>query len=319
MKYLQILIWTIFIYLAYIVILSFWYLPWILVLITIFWWAIISQWAYKKFYKKDIKFFNFILYPIIYIMIIWGLFFIPENNTGVYEFYDGDKSIIFQWMHHVGTKKYYSQVIDNIEKYRKLDYTIVYEWIKMENTATATGVIVDSKLETIFSGTDFLKNKYLFFEWDMIDTQAKKPEDMNIDISNIEIQKLFAEKEQNWEQYSAEKMTLQAWVNSGSKLNNFIYNYKAKYITALDYKLITIHYNLGLFLSWIYSDTEKSILDSILKDYRDKYLYENVMKLENNKIFIIYWEWHVDGFYNHLHKNWDYTVQKIQILQPFQK
>jgi hypothetical protein len=29
---------------------------------------------------------------------------------------------------------------------------------------SSTGEIVDNKLEQIFSGTDFLKNKYLFFE-----------------------------------------------------------------------------------------------------------------------------------------------------------
>lgn len=320
MKLIKIIIWIIFIYLSYIVALSFWYLPWILVLFTIFWWAITSKLSYKKFYKKNMKFYDFILYPIIYIVIIIGLFFIPENTTGVYEFSNWDKSIVFQWMHHVWTKQYYSEVINNIEKYRKLDYTIVYEWIKMENSST--GIVVDDKLEKIFRGTDFLKNKYLFFEGNMIWKKYLKQGDMNIDISNIKIQELFQEKEkqqESWGDYSKNNLSIQAWVNSWSKLNNFIYDYKSEYITALDYKLITIHYNLGLYLSLLNSDEQKSILDSILKDYRDKYLYDNVMRLGNNKVFIIYWEWHVDWFYTHLNKNNNWNVLKLQELEPLQR
>jgi hypothetical protein len=320
MKLIKILIWILFIYFSYIVALSFWYLSGLLILGTIFWWALISQLAYKNFYKKNIKFYNFILYPIIYITISIGLFFIPENTTGVYEFSNWDKNIVFQWMYHVGTQQYYAQVIDNIEKYRKLDYTIVYEWIKMEKSST--GEVVDDKLENIFSGTDFLKNKYLFFEWDIIWNKYLKDEDLNIDISNLKIQELFKEKqaeEESDKTYSEEKINIQAWVNSWSKINNFIYNYKSKYITALDYKFITIHYNLGLYLSLLNQSTQKSILDSILKDYRDEYLYDNVMKLENDKIFIIYWEWHVDWFYNHLNKNNNWKVLKLQELEPLKR
>lgn len=322
MKFIKILIWTIFVYLAYIAALSFWYLPWILVFFTIVWWAIISQLWYKNFYKKKINFYDFILYPIIYIIIIVSLLFVPENTTWVYKIFDWDKSIVFQWMHHVGTKKYYSQVIDNIEKYRKLNYTIVYEWINMEKSST--GIIVDNKLEKIFSGTDFLKNKYLFFEWDIIWNNYLKKEDLNIDISNIRIQELFKEKQEEekkkWETiYMEEKLSIHAVANAWWGLNNFIYNYKSKYITALDYKLITIHYNLGLYLSLLKQNTQKSFLDSILKDYRDKYLYENVMKLENKNIFIIYWEWHLEWFYNHLNKNKNWEVLKLQELYPFHR
>lgn len=319
MKLIKIIIWTVFIYLSYIVTLSFWYFSWILVFFTIVWWALISQLLYKKFYKKDIKFYNFILYPVMYIMIIIGLCFLPENTTGVYEFSDWDKNIVFQWMHHVGTKQYYTQVIDNIEKYRSLDYTIVYEWIRMEKSST--GAVVNSKLEKIFNGTDFLKNKYLFFEWDIIWKKYLGEKDLNIDISNIQIQALFEQRKQEQElnnKYAEEKITIQAWVNSWSRLNNLIYNYKSIYITALDYKLITIHYNLGLYLSLLNNNSQKNILDSILKDYRDEYLYDNVMKLDTNKVFIIYWEWHVDWFYHHLNKKWNIQLKKIQILKPFE-
>ena len=320
MKLIKIIIWIIFIYLSYIVTLSFWYFPWILVFFTIVWWAIISQLLYKKFYKKDIKFYNFILYPVMYIMIIIGLFFLPENKTWVYQLSQWNKNIVFQWMNHVGTQQYYDQVKNNIQKYRELGYTIVYEWIKMEKSST--GEVIDEKLEKIFSGTDFLKNKYLLFEWDKIWKKVLKKEDINIDISNRQIQELFEQREQEQElknKYSEEEATIQAWVNSWSKINNFIYNYKSKYITALDYKLITIHYNLGLYLSLLNESTQKSILDSILKDYRDEYLYDNVMKLENDKIFIIYWEWHVDWFYNHLNKNNNWKVSKLQELEPLKR
>jgi hypothetical protein len=39
-------------------------------------------------------------------------------------------------MHHIGTIKYYDKVIENINKYRNLGYTIVYEGISMEETGT---------------------------------------------------------------------------------------------------------------------------------------------------------------------------------------
>lgn len=317
MKILKIIIWILFLYFTYIAILAFWYLPWICIIGAIVSWGFVSQVAYKVFYKKVQKWYNFILYPLTYIFIIIGLWCIPENTTGLYDMKFWDKQIVFQWMNHIGTKNYYQKVIENIQEYRDTGYTIVYEWIKMEKTHT--GTLVNNKLENIFNGTDFLKNKYLFFEWEIIGKHIWKKWDLNIDISNIEIEKLFTERKKSENEYKKEIINLQAWVTQWLNINNFIYTYKQKYITHIDYKFITWHYNLGLMLSEINTEDKKSILDSILKDYRDQHLYNEIMKLENNKIFIIYWEWHVNGFYRLLNQDWNAQVTLIELLEPLKK
>jgi hypothetical protein len=227
-----------------------------------------------------------------------------------------EKEIIFQWMNHVWTKKYYNEVIKNIHKYRDKWYKIVYEGIRMEQSHTWSEVT--DELEDIFNGTDFLKNKFLFFEWDIIGKKILEKWDLNIDISNIEIEKLFQERGLSKNLYKKQKFTMQASVTPDFSINNIIYKYKQKNISSIDYELIILYYNLGLLLWDIQNIDEKSILDSILKDYRDKHLYNEVMKLEYNKIFIIYWEWHVEGFYNHLYNYWSGQIHRIQELKPFQ-
>lgn len=317
MKIFKIIIWILFLYFTYIAILAFWYLPWICIIAAIVWWGVFSQVAYKIFYKNIKKWYNFILYPLTYIFIIIGLWFIPVNTTGLYNMKLWDKQIVFQWMNHIGTKSYYQKVIENIQEYRNKGYTIIYEWIKMEESYTSSEV--NDKLENIFNGTDFLKNKYLFFEWEIIWENIWKRWDLNIDISNNEIEKLFKEKQKSENEYKKEIINLQAWVTPWLSINNLIYEYKQKYITSIDYILITWHYNLGLFLLEINTEDNKSIFDSILKNHRDQHLYTEVMKLKNNKIFIIYWEWHVNGFYWLLNQDWLAQVTLIKFLEPFKK
>lgn len=317
MKILKIIIWTLFFYLIYIATLAFWYLPWVCIMWAIIWWGIVSQVAYKIFYKKEEKWYNFLLYPLTYIFIIIGLWFIQENTTGLYKMELWDKQIVFQWMSHIGTKTYYQKVIWNMQEYRNKGYTVVYEGIKMEESHTWSKV--NDKLERIFNGTDFLKNKYLFFEWEIIGKNIWKKGDIHIDISSREIEQLFKQKQKSENEYKKEIINLQAWVTQWLSINNLIYEYKQKYITPIDYILITWHYNLGLFLSDINIEGKKSILDSILKDYRDQHLYTEVMKLENHKIFIIYWEWHVNGFYRLLNQNWNAQVRLIKLLEPLKK
>jgi hypothetical protein len=253
------------------------------------------------------------LYPLTYILIIFSLVFLPENTTWVYKLEVNDKEIIFQWMYHVGTNWYYEKVINNIKKYREKWYTIVYEGIKMEQSNSWS--LVSDELEQIFQGTDFLKNKYLLYEWDVIWWNVLTSQDLNIDITSSEIEDLFHQKQNN--KQKPEWNNLQFNANMNHLWNEFIHKIKQNYITYFDYKLIVLHYNLWLFISEN-SVNNKSIIDSILKDYRDEYLYNEVMKLDDKKIFIIYWEWHIEWFYNHVKYNTDSYIEKIQELKPFE-
>jgi hypothetical protein len=184
---------------------------------------------------------------------------------------------------------------------------------------TGTWNVVDKKLEKIFDGTDFLKNKHLFFEGDIITSTTLKLEDFNIDISNKDIEKLFQDKEQSWSEYKDERLSIQASADAGFILNGMIFEYKQKHITGIDYFFIKTFYNLWAYFTNNQTNTKKSILDSILKDYRNEYLVENILRLEKNKIFIIYWEWHVQGVYDLLEKQSSWKITKIQELEPFYK
>lgn len=61
------------------------------------------------------------------------------------------------------------------------------------------------------------------------------------------------------------------------------------------------------------------LLDSILVEYRNKYLLKEITKLNNKKIFIMYWEWHIKWFYELLRmqdENWE--IKEIKKMYPFE-
>ena len=317
MKILKIIIWWIFVYLSYVAMLASWFIIGMSIFMVITWGAILSKMAYRKFYKQEKNISDFFLYPLIYISVIFLLFFLPKNTTWVYEFISEEKTIIFQWMQHIWTPKYYQMVKENIDKYRKQWYVIVFEGIKMENTWT--GTTVNTQLENIFQATDFMQNKFLVFEWDAISKKYLGSWAINVDISNREIQELYNQLEGSEKEFSQNTLQKISQQNTQNFVNRYIFQIKQKYMTQLDYFLVVLHYNLGLFLSESQGDSIQSKLDFILKDYRDQHLYNQVMQMQHEKIFIIYGEGHLQGFYELFQQDNDVKVQLIQTLYPFKQ
>lgn len=316
LKILIVLIWFIFFYFSYILSLAHGFFWGIVVILFIVWGSLISEILNKKIYKKNNKFYEYYTYPLVYIIVILFFVFWYQNTTWMYVIKNWDKEIIFQWMHHVWTQKYYDQVRNNIKKYKQDDFIFVYEGITL--LESASGSQVDTKLKNIFAGTDFFVNKYFISEEKKDFLWIVNDKDYNIDISNKEIEELY----EKWANIipSSQSEKKQKFFNE-QFLRKEILDYKQKYITILDVKIIWAYYNAILFLGEYFNSNSMNdvLLDSILVNYRNEHLLNGIIKLDNKKIFIMYWEWHIKWFYELLKKqndNWE--IIEIKKMYPFE-
>jgi hypothetical protein len=177
---------------------------------------------------------------------------------------------------------------------------------------------VDLKLKNIFAGTDFFVNKYFIPEEKKDFLWLVNDKDYNIDISNIEIWELY----DKWTNMTQTSHSEKKEKNVNEQfLRKEIFNYKQQYINQIDIRIIWAYYNAILFLGEYFSSNSMNddLLNSILVNYRNKNLLKGITKIVNKKIFIMYWEWHIEGFYELLKKqdkNWE--IKKIKKIYPFE-
>ncbi len=315
MKIFYCVIWLIFIYFLFL-----WNLVLdITVIFFIFWFilffAILSEFLYKKYYKIQKKFYEFFLYPSVFILLILGWLFLDTGNTQIYEMKFWDKEITFIWMSHIGTQDYYETIAEVIEQTRNEESILVYEWITMswanqeENTNQTT-----KNLESIFQNNELLANKYFHIEQNY-DPIFRKQGDINIDMNSQQINKIFEEFQKNnttslnsdeeiyWEEIHEMKQSklLQKWKNN--------------YMTKWDIFFLRSYYNIWLFIE---SLKPKDILSQILVYKRNEYLFSQIEKLDENNIIITYWNGHLKHFLSIVQEKYpDAKITLLQHLDPY--
>lgn len=315
MRFFYWVTWLIFIYFLFL-----WNLVLdITVIFFIFWFilffAILSEFLYKKYYKIQKKFYEFFLYPSVFILLILGWLFLDTGNTQIYEMKFWDKEITFIWMSHIGTQDYYETIAEIIEQTRNEESILVYEWITMswpnqeENTNQTT-----KNLESIFQNNELLANKYFHIEQNY-DHIFRKQGDINIDMNSQQINKIFEEFQKNsttslnsdeeiyWEEMHEMKQSkwLQKWKNN--------------YMTKWDIFFLRSYYNIWLFIE---SLKPKDILSQILVYKRNEYLFSQLEKLDENNIIITYWNGHLKHFLSIVQEKYpDAKITLLQHLDPY--
>lgn len=104
--------------------------------------------TYKKLKNKEYhfllvqnyqKFLDIFLYRVsIFIVILFSLigwFWYYQNELSpakmpTYTLTNGEKTLIFQWMSHIGTQNFYNQVQELIKTYKTNDFVLYFEWVR---------------------------------------------------------------------------------------------------------------------------------------------------------------------------------------------
>lgn len=302
MFYFYLFVWILFLYVLYlwIYLIPFYFVICFWIIVVFF--AIISEYGYKKYYKIEKKAFQFFLYPLSIIICLWMFLFFPFSQTGIYEFKINQKEIIFFGMNHIGTQKYYTSLTEKIITKKNECFVVVYEWIKMTQNQNSPTY---KELETIFENTKILTNKF-FLDQDIYQEKWIWKNDINIDLSSEDIEKL------SWWN-TLEKIPKYTILRQWDKKIKYVFN--KYFLNKYDAYFLSAFYNYWLFLSETTQNEQ-----SVLIHERNKHLLSEIEKLSNQKIIIIYWEWHWKDFYQKVHTKYPETlIKNTNFFLPFQQ
>lgn len=315
MKVFYCVVWFIFIYLLFLwnLILD------IKVIFFIFWFilffAFLCEFLYKKYYKIQKKFYEFFLYPSVFILLILGWLFLNTGNTQIYEIEYWNQKITFIWMSHIGTQNYYENIWKIIENTREKESILVYEWITMvlDNQEEKEGK-TNKNLESIFQNNKLLANKYFHIE-NRYDNIFRKNWDINIDMNSQQINEIFEELNQNNET-SLKSNSEVYWDNINEmQQSKLLQKWKNNYMTKVDIFFLRWYYNIWLFIE---SLKPKDILSQILVYKRNEYLVSQLEKLDENNIIITYWNGHLEHFLSIVQEKYpDVKIKLLQELDPY--
>lgn len=312
MKYFHFLIWWFFLYLLVLWTLVLDYKMIIFVFFVILFFAILSQCLYKKYYKIEKKYYEFFLYPGIFIcLIIWWLF-LQNGKTHVYTIEYWEKHITFIGMSHIATQKYYSQIWEILNNARIKNSIHVYEWISMNtDKKTYKNNNTYENLEKIFDNNDILTNKYYHPEH-KYDAIFRKPWDINIDMSFEQINMLLQQNTASENSQVVKQSDTQVATFQQPKI---IQKWKYSYLNRVDIFFLRSYYNIGLFIESI---KPRDKLWEVLVYKRNEHLFQEIQKLSQNNIVITYWNGHVNDFLYLVRKKYPQAhIQLIDTLDPY--
>ncbi len=225
------------------------------------------------------------------IAIIWSFSYyqneISPAKMPLYTLSNGEKTLLFQWMSHIGTERFYKEVRLNIRDAKNNWYVLYFEWVQegseenMEKFNKILGVEFDADLYKNFSKLYWLvhqDNDSLL--WLVND------EDYNIDLWIDTILEIYEEKypediideEKELLAVSSEITNILARLNS-KQLNILIYINQAIINTIIKYDWLREEI---LDISW-----STNIFDVILND-RNTHLVNEIISWPHEKIFTTY-------------------------------
>lgn len=312
MKVFYWMVWLIFIYFLFL-----WNLVLdIKVIFFIFWFilffAILSEFLYKKYYKIQKKFYEFFLYPSVFILLILGWLFLNTGNTQIYEIEYWNQKITFIWMSHIGTQSYYENIWKIIKNTREKESILVYEWITMvlDNQEEKT----NKNLESIFQNNELLANKYYHIEQNY-DEIFRQPWDINIDMNSQQINQIFEELKDSNTEKSDSNVEIYWDEIPEIKQSLLLQKWKNNYMTKVDIFFLRWYYNVWLFIE---NMKPKDILSQTLVYKRNEYLLSQLENLDKNNIIITYWNGHLEHFLSIVQEKYpDVKIKLLQVLDPY--
>jgi len=240
--------------------------------------------------------FRISIFIIIIVSIFWWLAYLSNEiykaKMPEYTISNWEKTVKFQAMVHIWSKKYYDEVINNLKTFKENWWVYFFEWVKpgseenMQAFNNAIWVEFDQDLYKNFS-----KLYWVTFQDTSLFLGLVNNLDFNVDLSVDEIMKLYKEKNI---QKNIEK-TYNTPIDANKEILKTLSTLNEKELKILVYLNQAI---LNLIIGsddvqWVLSNsfTNKELFEVIL-DERNKILVYEIQKSEYNKIYVTYWLLH---------------------------
>lgn len=241
---------------------------------------------------------------LIIVSIIWGWAYLLNEVFPApmpeFTITNWVKTVKFQAMSHIWTKKFYNQVVENLTNFKKEWWVYFYEWVKpgtsenLDKFNKAIWIKFDNDLYKNFSKLYWVTNQdNRIFMW-LVNNQ-----DFNVDLNMDEIVTKYEEKmstKPEWEKEFKSKLPLDAnktiieslaWLND-RELKVLVYINQAilNFIIGSDstQTLLTDTF------------TNKDLFDVIL-GRRNEVLANEIINSKYNKIYVTYWLLHFKWVY----------------------
>lgn len=292
--------------------------------------------GYKKFKDKTYLFFsvenyniflNIFLYRvaslfIAVIVIIWGFAYyqneVSPAKMPVYTLTNGQKTIVFHGMSHIGTQNFYNQVQESIKKYKEDWYVYYFEWVRPGSEANheafdkALWVKFDEKTYENMSKLYGLVNQNnQLFLWQVNDL------DFNVDISIDDVMAKYENiKSEAWISTRNYKAPLDAWELIGNELSKL----NPRELTVLRY-INKSFINMIVKSQWLQQSIQDNFsnkeLFAVILDERNKVIADKIITSEDTKIIMTYGLLHFEWIFQIL-KQHDikWRIEKIDYLFP---
>lgn len=300
-----------------------WISEWLLSVIFYFFIYFIIRYLWSKIRKKDA--------PVVAELWIWFLksvgllIIISTSMIGGFSYYhnevapanmpeytlsNGEKTIVFQTMSHIGSPEFYQQIQENIRSVKEENFVYFYEWVKPgtpENTQAfhqAIGIEFDAELYKNFSqlyGVVAQDNR--IFLW-LINNN-----DYNIDLSLDQIMERYRE-------ISSEETYSAVPVDINSEILSTLSQLRENQLRVLRY------INRGILNFMIKSENIQQLLTDtfsnpelfwVILDDRNRVLADAIILSEEDNIYVTYGLLHFKGVLELLQKNdpnWSIISQK---------
>jgi hypothetical protein len=286
----------------------------------------------KKPKRELLDFLWYFLYRIssFLVLLIWILWFFAYFENKIepalmpeFTISNWNKTIVFQWMAHIGSEKFYNQIKQNIKENKNDGFVLYYEWVKLwtvENSEKFDGLLwvkFDKKTYVNLSKLYWLRaqdNRDFF--------KIVNDKDYNVDVTMDDIIAWYEKKygkiskdamKQNWE---ANVAPLDVWV---------VLDEAIKKLTPRELDLL-IYVNRSIMNFIIKSDNvrdtilanswQKDLFDIILDD-RNKVLADRLANSADKKIYVLYGLMHFKWIWADLQTrdpNW--KLQSIRYFTP---
>lgn len=270
---------------------------------------------------------NFILSATIFIIVVsWSIgYFSYYHNTlhpktlTQYTLTNGDKTLVFQEMIHIGSENFYNSVAEEIKKYKQGGFVYYFEWVKawtQENNNKFNQALWVEFDETLYDNMSklywLIPQNNLLFLWLVND------QDYNVDTSIDEIIKKYEDikTEKNIKKQYNSPVDL-SWETvkmlaelEGRELQILVYVNQA--ILAAMTKNETI-------MTEIQNTFWNQELFEVILDKRNEIIADEIIHSPHTEIFATYWALHFKWIFEILQKNdsnWKIVSEK-QFL-PFQ-
>lgn len=237
--------------------------------------------------------------------VFFGWFMLYQNDVSpakmpVYTLSNGEKTIIFQWMSHIGTPDFYKKVQENIYHAKENWYVLFFEWVlpwSWENEEKFNQIMWIQFDKTLYENFSKIYGVVAQNNDDFLG--LVNDQDFNIDISVDDIIAIYNEK------YGAHVQRDSPIIDAGKEISQILSELNEQELKLLVYINQSI-LNTIIKYDWLRESLlqfsgNTHIFDVILND-RNVHLVEEIKASQYDKIVITYGLMHFPWVYALLQK-----------------